>query len=113
MSRITLITLGCAKNLVDSEVILGCLNEQGHSFTADLEEAEVVIINTCGFIQEARAESQKTIEKVLVWKAKNPLRRLAVVGCYVERYRDYLKAKYPLVDLWSGVTDFARLGELL
>ncbi len=113
MSKVALITLGCAKNLVDSEVILGCLNEQGHSFTARLEEAEVVIINTCGFIQQARAESQQTIEKALAWKEKDPLRRLAVVGCLVERYKDYLKASYPQVDLWSGVTDFDRLGELL
>ncbi|HNS05863.1 MAG TPA: 30S ribosomal protein S12 methylthiotransferase RimO [Candidatus Saccharicenans sp.] len=113
MSKVALITLGCAKNLVDSEVILGCLNEQGHSFTARLEEAEVVIINTCGFIQQARAESQQTIEKALAWKKKDPLRRLAVVGCLVERYKDYLKTSYPQVDLWSGVTDFDRLGELL
>jgi ribosomal protein S12 methylthiotransferase len=113
MSKVALITLGCAKNLVDSEVILGCLNEQGYSFTACLEEAEVVIINTCGFIQQARAESQQTIEKALAWKEKDPLRRLAVVGCLVERYKDYLKASYPQVDLWSGVTDFDRLGELL
>ncbi|HOP61073.1 MAG TPA: 30S ribosomal protein S12 methylthiotransferase RimO [Candidatus Saccharicenans sp.] len=113
MSKIALITLGCAKNLVDSEVILGCLHEQGHSFTANLEEAEVVIINTCGFIQPARAESQKAIEKALAWKEKDPRRRLAVVGCLVERYSDYLKARYPEVDFWSGVTDFDRLGELL
>ncbi|MDD8019650.1 MAG: 30S ribosomal protein S12 methylthiotransferase RimO [Acidobacteriota bacterium] len=113
MSKIALISLGCAKNLVDSEVMLGCLKKEGYSFTTDLETAGVIVINTCGFIQEARAESQEAIEKALAWKAKDPTRRLAVVGCYVERYRDYLKAKYPRVDIWSGVTDFDRLGQLL
>lgn len=74
---------------------------------ARLEEAEVVIINTCGFIQRSRAESQQTIEKeTTCLERKDPLRRLAVVGCLVERYKDYLKASYPQVDLWSGGNRF-------
>ncbi len=113
MSRIVLITLGCAKNLVDSEVMLGYLAKEGHSFTTDLDEAGIVIINTCGFIQEARAESHRIIDQALAWKKKNPSGCLGVVGCYVERYGDYLKAKYPQVDFWSGVTDFDRIGRLL
>lgn len=113
MSRIALITLGCAKNLVDSEVMLGCLAKEGHSFTTDLDKARMVIINTCGFIQAARTESDQAIERALAWKKKNSYRSLVVVGCYVERYGDYLKAKYPQVDFWSGVTDFDRIGQLL
>ena len=113
MPKISLITLGCAKNLVDSEVMLGCLDSAGYQFTANLNEADILIINTCGFIQLARQEAEHVIEQGLKWKKKKSGRLLVVVGCYVQRFSKYLKVRYPQVDLWTGVSSFDRINELI
>jgi ribosomal protein S12 methylthiotransferase len=113
MPKISLITLGCAKNLVDSEVMLGCLDSAGYQFTASLDEAEILVINTCGFIQSAREEADQAIEQGLNWKKKKTGRLLLVAGYYVERFSSYLKARYPQVDLWTGVSSFDRIDELI
>jgi len=109
MPVISLLTLGCAKNLVDSEVVLGTLHARGYEFAADPERADLVIINTCGFIAPARAEAEQTISEFIDWKKSKPGRKLMVVGCYVERFSDYLKVKFREVDYWAGVKDFDRL----
>lgn len=113
MPKISLVTLGCAKNLVDSEVMLARLDRRGYSFTGDLAEADILVINTCGFIAPAREEAQRMIELGLSWKQSRPGRLLAVVGCYPERFPDYLKACYPQVDVWSGVRAFDRIDEII
>lgn len=113
MTKISLITLGCAKNLVDSEVILGTLSLKGYEFTDKIDEADLLIINTCGFIRPAREEAHQVIEQALEWKKRSQGRRILVAGCYVERFGDYLKTRYPQVDLWTGVTDFDRLDEII
>lgn len=113
MPKVSLITLGCAKNLVDSEVMLGTLDLRGYQFTANLQEADILIINTCGFIRPAREEAHQAIEKALSWKKTRPGRLVVVTGCYVERFPDYLKARYPQVDLWTGVSYFDRINELI
>ena len=113
MPKISLITLGCAKNLVDSEVMLGRLDSAGYQFTASLNEADILIINTCGFIQPARQEAEQAIEQGLKWKKKKSGRLLVVVGCYVQRFSKYLKVRYPQVDLWTGVSSFDRIDELI
>lgn len=113
MPVILLVTLGCAKNLVDSEVVLATLHERGYDFTADPEKADLVIINTCGFIAPAREEAEQTITEFIRWKKSRPGRRLMVIGCYVERFADYLKVKFPAVDYWAGVRDFDRLWALV
>lgn len=113
MPKVSLITLGCAKNLVDSEVMLARLDENGFSFTADLKQAEILIINTCGFISPAREEAHRAIEQGLLWKSQKDGRLLVVVGCYVERSPDYLQVCYPGVDIWSGVRSFDRIAEII
>ncbi|MBC7363981.1 MAG: 30S ribosomal protein S12 methylthiotransferase RimO [Candidatus Aminicenantes bacterium] len=113
MPVITLITLGCAKNLVDSEVVLGSLHQRGYEFTAEPKKADLVIINTCGFIAPARTEAEQVISEFVDWKRDKPGRQLMVIGCYAERFGDYLKVKFPQVDYWSGVRDFDRLWALL
>ncbi len=113
MPKISLVTLGCAKNLVDSEVMLARLDDSGYTFTADLSEADILIINTCGFIGPAREEAHRTIDRGLRWKKSRPGRLLVVVGCYPERFPDYLKARYPRVDVWSGVRSFDRIDEII
>jgi ribosomal protein S12 methylthiotransferase len=111
--KVALISLGCAKNLVDSEVMLGVLKTAGYGFVSRPEEADIVIVNTCGFIAPARAEAEETLETVLALKRSRP--RLAVVaaGCYVERDRAALEARFPAVDAWTGVRSFDQIAALV
>ncbi|MCI4444973.1 MAG: 30S ribosomal protein S12 methylthiotransferase RimO [Candidatus Aminicenantes bacterium] len=113
MPKISLITLGCAKNLVDSEVMLGDLFLKGYEFTEEPEQADILIINTCGFIRPAREEAHQYLDWAVNWRKKSTARQLVVTGCYVERFGDFLKTKYPQVDIWTGVTDFDRISQLI
>ncbi|MBM3297504.1 MAG: radical SAM protein, partial [Candidatus Aminicenantes bacterium] len=106
---IALVSLGCAKNLVDSEVMLGVLRRAGHRLGAREDEADVLIINTCGFIKPARDEAEKEIRRALRLKRRRPRLRVVVAGCHVERSRAELAARYPGVDSWMGVRSFDRI----
>ena len=108
-----LISLGCAKNLVDSENILGFLNENNFSIVSRLEEAEIAIINTCAFIQSAVEESIDTILEVSALKTRGQLEKLFVVGCFVQRYGYKLKKEIIEVDGWLGTGEIHRIAELI
>lgn len=97
------ISLGCAKNLVDSEVMLARLTEAGCAVTADLTDADVIVINTCGFLAEARAEALEAIDQAAKLKRTGRCRRLVVVGCLVQRDREQLRQAAPDVDVTLGV----------
>ena len=111
--KIALISLGCAKNLVDSEVMLGALKKAGYGFAGRPEDADVVIVNTCGFIGPAREEAEETLGKVLGLKRNDPRKRIIAAGCYVERDRAGLQAKFPGVDAWTGVRSFDEIAALI
>ena len=104
-----LLSLGCAKNLVDSEVMLGFLRRNGFRITPRMDEADVLIVNTCGFIRPARKEAEAAIRRALRLKRKLPGLRVIVTGCYVQRSPQKLKAAFPAVDAWLGVADFDRI----
>jgi len=87
MAKIGFISLGCAKNLVDTEVMMGILAKAGHELTSSKEEAEVIVVNTCAFIGPAKEESVNTILEMSQYKEDGRCRRLVVAGCLVERYR--------------------------
>jgi ribosomal protein S12 methylthiotransferase len=106
---VALITFGCAKNLVDSEVMLGHLRLAGYAVTARPERADILILNTCGFIRPAREEVERGIEDAIALKRDSTGKTLAVTGCYVERSADELRVRYPEVDVWMGVRDFDRI----
>jgi ribosomal protein S12 methylthiotransferase len=110
---VALITYGCAKNLVDSEVMLGYLKRAGYQILPQPGEADVIVLNTCGFIRPARDEAREGIENALALKNGRPGRKIAVVGCYVERHRAELERRYPEVDIWLGVKDFDHIVEAL
>jgi ribosomal protein S12 methylthiotransferase len=112
-SRVALVTYGCAKNLVDSEVMLGYLSRAGYEISPQPEKADVIIVNTCGFIQPARDEAIEGIENALALKRGRPERTIAVTGCFVERFRPDLERKFPGVDVWLGVKDFDHIVEAL
>ncbi|HUU37677.1 MAG TPA: 30S ribosomal protein S12 methylthiotransferase RimO [Candidatus Desulfaltia sp.] len=106
-----LISYGCAKNLVDSEVMLGYLRRAGYTLSTKPEKADVLVLNTCGFIQAARDEADEAIGRALALKHKDKGKIVAVAGCFVERYRAKLKRRYPEVDVWLGVKDFDHIVE--
>jgi ribosomal protein S12 methylthiotransferase len=104
MMKVGFISLGCPKNLVDSEVMMGQLKANGYQITADANEADTVVVNTCGFIDSAKKESIEAILEAAKLKSDGKATRLIVAGCLVERYRDDLKASMPEVDAFIGTS---------
>src|SRR5882762_6612658 len=104
MKKVGFISLGCPKNLVDSEVMMGHLKANGYELTADASEAETVVVNTCGFIDSAKKESIETILEAASLKTDGKATRLVVAGCMVERYREELQASLPEVDAFIGTS---------
>jgi ribosomal protein S12 methylthiotransferase len=104
MTKVGFISLGCPKNLVDSEVMMGQLKQHGYELTADATEADTVVVNTCGFIESAKQESIEAILEAARLKTGGKATRLIVAGCLVERYRDELKAEMPEVDAFIGTS---------
>ncbi len=104
------VTLGCAKNHVDSEVMLGSLGQAGFEIVSDLAEADVVIVNTCGFLESAVRESIDAVLEAAEFKEKGRLRRLIVAGCAVERYRDELVESLPEVDAFVLTSELLSVG---
>lgn len=102
MRSFHLVSLGCAKNMVDSEMIIGGLNKAGWFFEEEPEKAHVLLLNTCGFIQPAVEEAIEEILGLASIKAEHPGQKLVVVGCLVQRYADSLPAELPEVDLFVG-----------
>jgi len=105
--------LGCAKNLVDSENVLGLLKMNGFPLVSSLQEAEVAIVNTCGFIQPAVEESIDTILEVAKKKSKGELEALFVMGCFVQRYGYKLLKEIPEVDGWLGTGEIHKIVDTL
>ncbi len=102
--KVLFISLGCDKNLVDSEVMLGMLSENGYSFTDDESEAEAVVINTCCFINDAKEESINTILEMAELKKSGQLKALIVAGCLAQRYREEIQTEIEEVDAIIGTT---------
>jgi ribosomal protein S12 methylthiotransferase len=101
--KVGIISLGCSKNLVDTEVMLGHLDRAGCSFVTDASEAEVLLVNTCGFIDSAREESIRTVLEASRYKETGKLKRLVVAGCLVQRYAEELRRELPEVDVFLGL----------
>ncbi len=109
MKKVGFISLGCPKNLVDSEVMMGQLQQQGYQITANPEDADTIVVNTCGFIDSAKQESIDTILEAARLKTEGKAKRLVVAGCLVERYRDELKAEMAEVDAFIGTSQINEI----
>jgi len=107
--KIGMISLGCPKNLVDSEVMLGLAQESGHQLTRDAADADVIVVNTCAFIDKAKQESIDTILEMAELKKTGRCQRLVVTGCMAERYRDELKAQIPEIDAVLGTGEVPEI----
>jgi len=109
MKKVGFVSLGCPKNLVDSEVMMGQLQQSGYQVTSNANEAEMIVVNTCGFIDSAKKESIDAILEAARLKTEGSAKRLIVAGCLVERYRDELKAELPEVDAFIGTSQINEI----
>ncbi len=108
--KVGFVSLGCPKNLVDSEVMMGLLQRQGYEITADAEAAEVLVVNTCAFIESAQRESVDTILELAERKKHGQAKRLIVAGCMVERFREEMGRELPEVDALIGTNELQQIG---
>ena len=111
MNKIGFVSLGCSKNLVDTEVMLRHLHEAGYEITPDETEADVIVVNTCGFIESAKQESIDNILDLAWLKEHRNLKGIIATGCLVERYREQVLAEMPEVDALVGVGSLSRIAE--
>ncbi len=111
--RVSLVSLGCARNLVDSEVLLGHVAEEGLAIAREPEDADVVIVNTCGFVEDAKQESIDTILDACSLKQSGDVKGVVAVGCLAQRYADDLREELPEVDAILGITDYSGIPKLV
>src|SRR6476660_7572438 len=109
MKKVGFVSLGCPKNLVDSEVMMGQLAEAGYEITSNAQDADTVVVNTCGFIESAKQESVEAILEATRLKEEGKASRVIVAGCLVERYRDDLMKELPEVDAFIGTSQIADI----
>src|SRR5581483_8742882 len=109
--KVGFVSLGCPKNLVDSEVMLGTLSGQGYSITPRKEDADIIVVNTCGFIDSAKKESIDTILEMAELKTQGNCKKLVVAGCLAERYRSEIQKEIPEIDFIFGPDELGRILE--
>lgn len=110
--KIGFVSLGCPKNLVDTEVMMGTLARRGHTLTADPQEADAIVVNTCSFIGPAKQESVDAILEMAEFKKKGQAKRLIVAGCLVEHYRGDIREEIPEVDAVVGTNEIERIADV-
>lgn len=113
MFRVGVVSLGCAKNRVDTELMLGILDRNGYELTTDDSQADIMIVNTCGFINAAKEESVDTLLSLAQYKKKGRLKLLVATGCLAQRYATDLLAEIPELDLLLGVNQYEQLPQAL
>ena len=111
--NVHLVSLGCPKNLVDSEVILGRLGEAGHRVTPYPELADVLMVNTCSFIDSAKEESVNTILELAAYKEEDPGKQIVIAGCLGQRYPEDLLREVPEIDAIVGLSEYQRVGAII
>lgn len=113
MKNVLFVSLGCDKNLVDSEKMLGLLNEAGYRVAQEESEADAIVVNTCCFIHDAKEESVETILEMAEWKKKGRLKAFIVTGCMAQRYQDEIQQEIPEVDAVIGTTGYTEIVPIL
>ena len=112
-TTVGLISLGCSKNRVDSEQMLAVLKEHGYQIVSDPSRAEVIIVNTCGFIQSAKEEAISTLFEMAGYKQTGCCRLLVATGCFAQRYPEAIREEMPEVDVIMGVNDYQKLDQAI
>ena len=113
MLKIALESLGCSKNLVDAEIMMGILNRKGYKLVGDFEEADIILVNTCGIIESAKQESIDTILDLAQLKETGNLKLLIVTGCLAQRYANELKEEIPEIDAIVGTGSYQQIDEII
>ncbi len=113
MTKIGIISLGCPRNLVDSEVMMGLLKEKGYRLVEDIGRSDVAIVNTCAFIEDAKRESIDTIFELIELKKIKRIRHIVVAGCLVQRYKEGLDGEFKEIDGFIGTGDLVRIDSLI
>ncbi|MCD8021376.1 MAG: 30S ribosomal protein S12 methylthiotransferase RimO [Clostridiales bacterium] len=113
MKKVLFISLGCDKNLVDSEKMIGLLAESGYSIVEDEQEADAIVVNTCCFIHDAKEESIETLLEMAAWKEKGHVRALVAAGCLAQRYHEEIQKEIPEVDAVIGTTGYTEIVKVL
>ena len=113
MAKISMVSLGCPKNLVDAEMMLEALKNDGYEITPYENEADVIIVNTCGFIEDAKREAIENILECANYKTEGNLKALVVTGCLAERYRDEIAEQFPEVDAVVGIGKNGNIAEIV
>lgn len=111
--KVGIVSLGCSKNLVDTEMVLGMLSSADFEIVNSARDAEIIIINTCGFIREAKQEAIATIFEMLEYKKKDPNKKVVVMGCLSQRYKNDLKKEIQEVDRFISIDEYHQFGEIL
>ena len=111
--KIGVVSLGCAKNLVDTEIVLGFLSDRQHEIVNDARQAEIIIVNTCGFIEDAKEESINTILEMAALKENGRCKGLVVMGCLSQRYTEELWAEIPEIDALVGTNELDLVSEIV
>ncbi len=112
-AKISFVSLGCDKNLIDSEIMLGLIDEEGYTITYDDSEADIIIINSCGFIMDANQEAIDKVLEMADYKREGRCKALIVTGCMAQRYKDEIFESLPEVDAVVGTGDFESIGNVI
>ncbi len=113
MKKVSLVSLGCSKNLVDAEEMMGILEDSGFEIVGDEADADIMIVNTCAFIDDAKQESIDCIMDHIEYKKKNPERILVVTGCLSQRYKEEVVKEIPEIDILVGTNEYDKIAEIL
>ncbi len=113
MKKVSLVSLGCSKNLVDAEEMLGILEKEGFEILNSEEDADIMIINTCAFIDDAKQESIDCIMEHIEYKKKHPERILVVTGCMSQRYKDEMLSEIPEIDIVIGTNEYYKIADII
>lgn len=113
MQKVSVLSLGCAKNQVHSETMMGLFQQQGYLLTEQYDEAEIIIVNTCGFVNAAKEESINAILEMAQWKQYGACRLLVAVGCLVQKYAQELARELPEVDIFVGTNDYRQIVSII
>lgn len=113
ITKVAIVSLGCAKNQVDAEQMMAKIAEKGFAFVQEPGMAEIVLVNTCGFIQSAKEEAINWIMELINLKNEGTIKHIVVTGCLSERYREQFVEEFPEVDAVVGISDYGRIGEIV
>lgn len=112
-TKVAIVSLGCSKNQVDAEQMMAKIADRGYAFVAEPGMADIVLVNTCGFIQSAKEEAIGWIMELIDLKNEGRIKRIVVTGCLSERYRDQFAEEFPEIDAVVGIAEYGKIADII